>query len=46
MHAIKISEQLKISLSTAKRRIKELKQQGKIERVGSHKTGLWIIIKS
>lgn len=36
-----ISQQLKISLSTAKRRIKELKESGKIERIGSDKTGRW-----
>jgi predicted HTH transcriptional regulator len=38
-----ISQQLKISLSTAKRKIKELKQRGKIERIGSDKTGRWKI---
>lgn len=36
-----ISEQLKISLSTTKRKIKQLKEQGIIERVGSDKTGYW-----
>jgi len=39
-----ISQQLKISLSTAKRKIKELKESGKIERIGSDKTGRWKII--
>lgn len=38
-----ISQQLKISLSTAKRKIKELKESGKIERIGSDKTGRWKI---
>lgn len=42
----KISQQLKISLSTAKRRIKELKESGKIERIGSDKTGHWKIVKN
>ena len=36
-----ISQQLKISLSTAKRKIKELKESGKIERIGSDKTSRW-----
>ena len=38
--ATEISKHLKISLSTTKRKIKELKTQGKIERIGSDKTGL------
>lgn len=38
-----ISQQLKISLSTAKRKIKDLKESGKIERIGSDKTGRWKI---
>ncbi|MFV0481572.1 MAG: Fic family protein [Campylobacteraceae bacterium] len=38
-----ISKHLKISLSTAKRKIKELKALGKIERIGSDKTGFWKI---
>ena len=42
--ATEISQQLKISLSTAKRRIKELKESGKIERIGSDKTGHWTIV--
>ena len=37
--ATEISERLKISLSTTKRKIKELKEQKKIERSGSDKTG-------
>ena len=39
-----ISQQLKVSLSTAKRKIKELKESGKKERIGSDKTGRWKII--
>ncbi|OFY51032.1 MAG: hypothetical protein A2W85_05350 [Bacteroidetes bacterium GWF2_41_31] len=42
--ATEISERLKISLSTVKRKIKELKESGKIERIGSDKTGHWKII--
>jgi fido (protein-threonine AMPylation protein) len=40
-----ISEQLKISLSTAKRRLKELKETGYIKRIGSDKAGHWKIIE-
>jgi len=43
--ATEISERLKISLSTAKRKLKELKVSGKVERIGSDKTGVWKIIK-
>ena len=43
--ATEISERLKISLSTAKRKIKKLKEQEKIERSGSDKTGYWKIIE-
>jgi fido (protein-threonine AMPylation protein) len=43
--ATEISECLKISLSTAKRKIKDLKEQEKIERSGSDKTGYWKIIE-
>lgn len=43
--AAEISERLNISLSTAKRKIKELKQQERIERSGSDKTGFWKIIE-
>lgn len=43
--ANQISKQLRISLSTAKRKIKELKEQGIIERIGSDKTGYWKIIE-
>lgn len=42
--AFEISEKLKINLSTAKRRIKKLKESGKIVRTGSDKTGHWRII--
>lgn len=41
--ANEISEGLKLSLSTVKRKIKELKNNGKIERIGSDKTGYWKI---
>jgi len=41
--ATEISEQLGISLRTVKRKIKELKDKGIIERVGSDKTGYWRI---
>ena len=43
--AAQISEILKISLSTTKRKIKELKEQKIIERIGSDKTGYWKIIE-
>ena len=43
--ATEICVRLKISLSTAKRKIKELKEQEKIERSGSDKTGFWKIIE-
>lgn len=39
--ANEISKQLNISVSTVKRRIKILKEQGKIKRIGSDKTGSW-----
>lgn len=39
--ASEISERLSISLSTAKRRIRELKENGYIVRIGSDKTGYW-----
>lgn len=42
--ATEICKKLNISLSTAKRRIKKLKESGKIERIGSDKTGHWRII--
>ena len=43
--AKEISERLKISLSTVRRKISELKNNGKIERIGSDKTGHWKIIE-
>ena len=43
--AVEISEQLKVSLSTAKRKMKILKENGQIERVGSDKSGYWRIIE-
>ena len=43
--AKEMSERLKISLSTVRRKIKELRDNGKIERMGSDKTGLWKIIE-
>lgn len=43
--ATEISERLNISLSTAKRKIKELKDKGIVKRVGSDKTGYWKIIE-
>lgn len=41
--ATQISESLKMSLSTVKRKIKKLKDQGKIKRIGSDKAGHWEI---
>jgi predicted HTH transcriptional regulator len=38
-----ISASLGMSLSTVKRKIKTLKEQGKIYRIGSDKTGYWQI---
>lgn len=43
--AREISERLKMSLSTVKRKIKELRDNGKLERIGSDKTGHWKIIE-
>jgi fido (protein-threonine AMPylation protein) len=43
--ANEISERLKMSLSTVRRKIKELRNNGKIERIGSDKTGHWKIIE-
>lgn len=43
--AKEISECLKMSLSTVRRKIKDLKVNGKIERIGSDKTGHWKIIE-
>ncbi len=41
--ASEIAKELNVSLSTAKRRIKVLKDSRKIERIGSDKTGYWKI---
>ena len=41
--ASEISEQLNLSLSTAKRKIKALKEQKLIIRIGSNKAGYWKI---
>jgi fido (protein-threonine AMPylation protein) len=43
--AKEISERLKMSLSTVKRKIKALRDNGKIERIGSDKTGHWKIMQ-
>ena len=43
--ANEISERLKISLSTVKRKIKELRDNGNLERIGSDKTGRWKVIE-
>lgn len=43
--AKEISERLKMSLSTVRRKIKELRDNRKIERIGSDKTGHWKIIE-
>ncbi len=43
--ASKISERLNISLSTAKRKVKALKDKGIIERIGSDKSGYWKVLK-
>ena len=40
-----ISARLKMSLSTVRRKIKELRSNGKIERIGSDKTGHWKIFE-
>lgn len=41
--ANEMSERLKMSLSTVRRKIKELRNNGKIERIGSDKSGYWKI---
>jgi fido (protein-threonine AMPylation protein) len=43
--AKEIGKRLKMSLSTVRRKIKDLKDNGKIERIGSDKTGHWKIIE-
>ena len=40
-----ISDKLNISLSTVKRKIKTFKEEGKIERIGSDKTGSWRVLE-
>jgi len=45
MTATEISERLKISLSTVRRRIKNLREKGIIERIGSDKTGYWKVME-
>jgi predicted HTH transcriptional regulator len=40
-----LSKQLNLSLSTVKRKIKVLKEQGRIKRNGSDKTGFWEIVE-
>ncbi len=37
----KLAEKLNISIATVKRRIKKLKDEGVLTRVGSDKTGYW-----
>ena len=43
--ATEISEHLGMSLRTVKRKIKDLKDNGYIKRVGSDKTGSWEVVK-
>jgi fido (protein-threonine AMPylation protein) len=43
--AVEISQRLSISLSTVKRKIKELKKNGRLDRIGSDKTGSWRIVE-
>jgi predicted HTH transcriptional regulator len=43
--ANEISERLKISISTTRRKIAALRNSGKIERIGSDKTGYWKIVE-
>ena len=43
--ATEISQRLNMSLSTVRRKIKNLKEDGFVERVGSDKTGYWKILK-
>ena len=40
-----MSKKLHVSEITIKRNIKELKEKGYIERIGSKKTGYWKVIK-
>lgn len=41
-----IAEKLGVGIATAKRRIKALKDNGIIVRIGSDKTGSWQIVKN
>ncbi len=43
--ATEISGRLNMSLSTVRRKIKTLKDEGMVERIGSDKTGYWKIVK-
>ncbi len=43
--ATEIGDRLKMSLSTVRRKIKELRDNRKIERIGSDKTGHWKVIE-
>lgn len=43
--AIEISERLGLSLSTVRRKIKELRDSRKLERIGSDKTGFWKVVR-
>ena len=43
--ATQMSEHLQVSLSTVKRKIKQFKIKGIIERVGSDKTGYWKVVE-
>ena len=43
--AIEISQRLGLSLSTVRRKIKELRDNEKIERIGSDKTGFWKVVR-
>ena len=40
---LKIAEQIRVSDKTVKRALRELKDAGLIERIGSNKTGHWIV---
>lgn len=42
--ANELGERLSLSLSTVRRRLRALRNQGKIERMGSDKTGFWKIL--
>jgi predicted HTH transcriptional regulator len=41
--AVEIGQRLNLSLRTVRRKLKVLKEQGIIERIGSDKTGHWKI---